>query len=185
VHKDILTLFVWLAYFLLSGLNGYMKKTAQGERVVVLDNIRSTFNVGSIFRTADCLGISKIFLCGITPAPQDRFGRARADIAKVSLGAEKTIAWEQSSLTAELVKKLKKEGFKIVSIEQDARAVDYRELKIKKSENIALVMGNEVSGVSPDVLKISDTIAEIPLHGEKESLNVLVAFAVAGFRIWE
>lgn len=174
-----------LAYFGSSGLNERMKKEAGGEKVVVLDNIRSTFNVGSIFRTADCLGVSKIYLCGITPAPQDRFGRARADIAKVSLGAEKTIAWEQSSDTAELIKKLKKEGFKIISVEQDARSVDYRELKIKNTENIALVMGNEVNGVSPEVLKCSDIIAEIPLRGEKESLNVLVAFAVAGFRIWE
>lgn len=154
-------------------------------QIVVLDNIRSTFNVGSIFRTADCLGVEKIYLCGITPAPVDRFGRARPDIAKVSLGAEKTIVWKQFSDTETVIKKLKKEGYKIISVEQGVGSVDYRKVKIEKSEKVALVMGNEVDGVSPKVLKLSDVIAEIPLHGKKESLNVLVAFAVAGFRIWE
>lgn len=185
MHKDILALFGRLAYLRALGLNEGMQKTDQDERVVVLDNIRSTFNVGSIFRTADCLGVNKIYLCGVTPAPLDRFGRARADIAKVSLGAEKTIAWEQVADTVDVIKRLKKEGYKIISVEQSTRSVEYRKIKVAKGQKVALIMGNEVSGVSPEILKLSDTIAEIPLRGEKESLNVLVAFAVAGFRIWE
>lgn len=185
MHGDILAFLAALAYFEPPSLNERMKKEASGEKVVVLDNIRSTFNVGSIFRTADCLGVRKIYLCGITPAPQDRFGRARADVAKVSLGAEKTIAWEQFPDTITAISKLKNDGYKIISVEQDSKSVDYKKVKIKKGEKVALVMGNEVDGVSPEVLKLSDVIAEIPLHGKKESLNVLVAFAVAGFGIWE
>lgn len=150
---------------------------------MVLDNIRSTFNVGSIFRTADCLGIDKIYLGGITPAPKDRFGRVRKDIAKVALGAEKTIAWEQVNKTIDLINKLKRRGYKVISIEQSADSVDYKKIKLTKDSKIALVVGNEVSGISPDVLRQSEIIAEIPLLGDKESLNVLVAFAVAGFRI--
>lgn len=155
------------------------------EVIVVLDNIRSTFNVGSIFRTADCLGVSKIFLCGITPAPKDRFGRERADIAKVSLGAEKTITWEHSSDTSSVIKELKKKGFKIIAIEQSTDSTDYKKIKLNKKDKLVFILGSEVEGVSKNVLKLADTIAEIPLAGKKESLNVLVAFAVAGFRILE
>jgi tRNA G18 (ribose-2'-O)-methylase SpoU len=154
------------------------------EKVLLLDNIRSTFNVGSIFRTADCLGIDKIYLCGITPTPIDRFGRERRDIAKVSLGAEKSIGWEAISDTLILVKNLKKQGYKIIAIEQSTDSADYRKIKIKKNEKVALLVGNEVEGISQSILKYADVIAEIPLCGKKESLNVLVAFAVAAFQMF-
>lgn len=159
-----------------------MKKRAK-ETIVVLDNIRSTFNVGSIFRTSDALNISKLILCGTTPAPKDRFGRDRDDIAKVSLGAEKTVDWEYFPKTLTVVKSLKKEGYKIIMIEQSDRAVDYKKIKISSKSKVAFVMGTEVEGISKTLLKQADIIAEIPMLGSKESLNVSVAFGVALFRI--
>jgi tRNA G18 (ribose-2'-O)-methylase SpoU len=150
---------------------------------LLLDNIRSTHNVGSIFRTAETLGISKIYCGGTTPAPIDRFGRKRADIAKVSLGGEEMVPWEQigSAEMAGLIAGLKKEGFQIISIEQDATSVDYK--KVKVAEKILIIVGNEVGGVARELLDVSDVIAEIPLKGKKESLNVSVAAGVALFRL--
>lgn len=159
-----------------------MKKT-QAKNVVVLDNIRSTFNVGSIFRTSDALGIDKIILCGTTPTPKDRFGRDREDIAKVSLGAEKTIASEYFATTLSAVKKLKKEGYKIVMIEQSDESIDYKKVKLNKKDCYAFVLGTEVEGLSTNLLKLADHVAEIPMLGDKESLNVSVAFGVAMFRM--
>jgi len=155
-----------------------MKKA---EKVVVLDNIRSVYNVGSIFRTSDALGIDTLYLCGVTPTPLDRFGRVRKDLAKVALGAEKDIAWEYMKNTSTILKKLKKDGFTIIVIEQDKRSVDLK--KVKAKYPIALVMGNEVSGVDKKIMKLADFIAEIPMVGKKESLNVSVAFGIAGYGI--
>jgi tRNA G18 (ribose-2'-O)-methylase SpoU len=155
------------------------------ETLVVLDNIRSTFNVGSIFRTSDALDISKLILCGTTPAPKDRFGRDRADIAKVSLGAEKTVDWEYFDSTLKVVKSLKREGYKIIMIEQSPKSVDYKKIKIPKNSKVAFVLGTEVEGISKNILKLADVVAEIPMLGSKESLNVSVAFGVAVFRILE
>src|SRR3989338_11477753 len=101
------------------------------EIAVLLHNIRSTHNVGSIFRTADALGISKIYLSGYTPTPLDKFNKPRKDIAKVALGAEKTLPWEYFKSGEKLIKKLKKEGFDIVGIEQDKKAIDYKKIKPK------------------------------------------------------
>ncbi len=143
---------------------------------LLLHNIRSTHNVGSIFRTADAAGVSKIYISGYTPAPTDRFGRARPDIAKVSLGAEKDVKWESVEDVKELIKKLKKEKFEIVALEQNERSVDYR--KIKFSKNILIILGNEVGGVENEVLDLCDQIAEIPMLGKKESLNVSVAAGI-------
>jgi 23S rRNA (guanosine2251-2'-O)-methyltransferase len=151
------------------------------EVVIILDNIRSTHNVGSIFRTADALGVSKMVLCGTTPAPVDRFGRDRADISKVALGAEKSLVWKYEKSTLTAINKLKKEGYQIIAVEQAENSVDYK--KVKTINKVAFVMGEEVSGLSPAVLKQADIIAEIPMRGEKESLNVSVAFGVALFRI--
>ena len=151
------------------------------QSILILENIRSAQNVGALFRTADAVGISKIYIVGYTPDPIDRFGRARQDIAKSALGAEKSIPWEHVAMMSSLVSKLKKEGFQIVAIEQDKNAVDYKKVEIKK--NVAFILGNEVEGVSKDALKEADIIAEIPMQGEKESLNVSVAGGVALFRI--
>jgi tRNA G18 (ribose-2'-O)-methylase SpoU len=147
---------------------------------LILSDIRSIHNVGSIFRTADCAGISKIYLAGYTPAPVDRFGRARRDFAKVSLGAEKTVAWEAVSDIKKLISKLKKEKIQIIAVEQSKNSIDYR--KVKPTGPTAILYGNEVGGVPKDVLKLCDVIAEIPLHGEKESLNVSVSVGVSLFR---
>lgn len=153
------------------------------EVIVVLNNIRSTYNVGSIFRTADALGVNKIFLEGTTPAPIDRFGRERKDIAKVALGAEKSVGWEHKDSVIKNIKKLKKDGYQIIAIEQSEKSVDYKKVKISKNKKVVFIMGEEVNGVDKEILKIADTIAEIPMLGEKESLNVSVAFGVALFRI--
>lgn len=151
------------------------------ETRLLLDNIRSTHNVGSIFRTAETLGISRIYCVGTTPAPIDRFGRKRKDIAKVSLGAEDSVDWEHIGNGSTLVKNLKKEGFNIIALEQDAKSIDYK--KIHAKGKMLVILGNEVGGVSKKLLKLSDTIIEIPLKGKKESLNVSVATGVALFRL--
>ena len=155
--------------------------STQKQIYLILHNIRSVHNVGSIFRTADACGVNKIFLCGYTPAPTDKFGRTRDDLGKVALGAEKNIPWEKCRSTVTVVKKLKKEGFLIVSLEQSPKSVDYKKIKIK--EKTAFVLGNEVDGIPESILKISDAIAEIPMRGKKESLNVSVATGVLLFRI--
>lgn len=158
-----------------------MNKKRQIEVIIVLNNIRSTYNVGSIFRTTDALGIKQIILGGTTPAPVDRFGRERSDIAKVSLGAEKSVSWKYEKNVLPILKKLKKEGYQIITIEQSNKSVDYK--KVKPKEKVVFVMGAEVDGVDKNILKIADIIAEIPMLGQKESLNVSVAFGVALFRI--
>ena len=159
------------------------KNVSQKEVIVVLDNIRSTFNVGSIFRTADALGVGEIILGGTTPAPVDRFGRERADIAKVSLGAEKSVAWKHTDNILAEIKELKKAGYQIIAIEQAKNSVDYKKIKLAKNAKAVFVMGAEVEGVDKRILKLADIIAEIPMHGLKESLNVSVSFGVALFRI--
>ena len=159
-----------------------MKVKSKEQKVVILDNIRSIHNVGSIFRTSDALGVEKIYLCGCTPTPTDRFGRARQDLAKVALGAEKDITWEYCDDTKEIIKKLRKEGYKIIAVEQDKKSTNYKKSKIKLP--VALIMGNEVSGIEKEVLKLADEILEIPMYGKKESLNVSVSFGIAGYQIF-
>lgn len=150
--------------------------------VLVLDNIRSVHNVGAIFRTADAVGISKIYLCGTTPTPIDRFGRKRSDLHKSALGSEEYLEWEYVESTLDLVKKLKEDGLKIIALEQDDKSVDYKEVKV--CENTAIIIGTEVTGIEKEILDLCDTIAEIPMEGKKESLNVSVATGVFLFRIF-
>ncbi|MFA5934119.1 MAG: TrmH family RNA methyltransferase [Candidatus Paceibacterota bacterium] len=149
--------------------------------ILILNDIRSTHNVGAIFRTADAAGISKIFLVGITPAPLDRFGRERKDIAKSALGAEKTVPWESVKTIKPILNKLKKEKYKIIAIEQSPKAIDYK--KVKLPNKSAIILGNEVKGLPQSILNQCDVIAEIPMRGKKESLNVSVATGIALFRI--
>lgn len=148
---------------------------------VLLHDIRSVHNVGSIFRTSDALGIKKIYLTGHTPTPLDRFGNKRSDVAKVALGAESTIPWEYEPLPLPIIEKLKEEKVSIISVEQHPNAIDYK--KVELSGPALFIFGNEVEGVSEDLLTASDVIAEIPMNGKKESLNVSVAFGVALFRM--
>lgn len=153
--------------------------------IVVLHNIRSSHNVGSIFRTADAAGCTKLYLCGITPAPRDRFGRAQPDIAKVALGAEQWILWESVSSCARLLNRLKKQGCTILALEQSECSILYRKVRISKSawSKTVLVLGSEVRGLSRAILNRSDRIIEIPMHGRKESLNVAVAFGIVVFAL--
>lgn len=149
--------------------------------VLILENIRSIHNVGSIFRTADAAKVSCIYLVGTTPTPEDRFGRARRDLAKVALGAEKNLAWEHHKTISSLIRKLKKEGFQIIALEQDHNSADYRKIKI--GEKTVLILGNEVNGVSQKTLAEADVICEIPMYGKKESLNVSVSAGIAIFQL--
>jgi len=196
---------------------------------LILYNIRSAYNVGSIFRTADAAGVDKIYLTGFSPEPIDRFGRKRKDIQKSALGAEDTVAWEYVTRPGILIEKLKKEGVYVVGVEQSPEAVDYRTLNYKipssahilpdlsqrggapcpavafgeggrraifqqknmrvwqnvvprkEFHSIVYMFGNEVKGLSPQILKKCDIIVEIPMHGKKESLNVAVAVGVTLF----
>lgn len=152
------------------------------EIVAVLDNIRSVHNVGSIFRTSDAAGVHTLYLCGVTPTPLDRFGKVRKDFAKVSLGAEQTLLWKAKRSTALVLRALKKEGYTIVAVEQADGSKPYFALR-KKYKKVALVIGNEVTGLSRAILARADVVAEIPMHGKKESLNVSVAFGIAVYGI--
>ena len=161
-----------------------MKTEKQKKEIyIILPDIRSVYNVGSIFRTADACGISKIFLTGYTPTPEDRFGRQRKDVAKSALGAEKTVKWEYREALNNLIDELKKKDVEIVAVEQDKNSVDYKNFKIQK--DTAFIFGNEVEGVSKDILKRVDKIIEIPMMGKKESLNVSVSVGVVLFKAME
>jgi len=153
--------------------------------IVVLHNIRSLYNVGSIFRTADAAGCEKIYLCGITPAPLDRFGEPRQQLTKVSLGAEKFVTWEKAGSTTRLIDRLKKEGYQILALEINRRAIPYYQLRLPAAElkKTALMLVSETKGLSRAVLERADKILEIPLHGRKESLNVAVAFGIVTFHL--
>ncbi len=148
---------------------------------LALHNIRSVYNVGAIFRTAEAVGVSKIYLCGYTPAPIDRFGRARKDVAKAALGAEKMVEWESVENIEELISKLKKEKYTIFALEQDKKSIDYRKVKLTKKN--LLILGEEVEGIDDSILKSCDQILEIPMKGDKESLNVSVAAGIALFAL--
>lgn len=177
---------------------------------VLLHNIRSAHNVGSIFRTADAAGVSVVYLSGITPAPRDRFGRIQKGIAKTALGAEKNIKWEHVSSPVRLIAKLKKEGWTIIGVEQDKRSMDYRKFSAeggspaksghgasggKISKRTLFIFGNEVRGLAATLRSKCDLLVEIPMHGAmvrqahhprrtrrgKESLNVSVAAGIILF----
>lgn len=142
---------------------------------LVLNNIRSALNVGSIFRTADAAGVNKIYLCGYTPTPEiDK-------IKKTALGAEKVVPWESCRQTWRLLEKLKKESITIIALEQTNKSVDYR--KFKPKFPLALLVGHEVKGLSQEILKYADKIIAIPMYGKKESLNVTVATGIAVYKI--
>ncbi|KKR89129.1 MAG: tRNA/rRNA methyltransferase [Candidatus Wolfebacteria bacterium GW2011_GWA2_42_10] len=159
---------------------------------VILHNLRSLHNVGSIFRTADAAGIEKIYLCGITPKPIDELGKPRPQLAKVSLGAEKYVKWEKCGQTARLIDKLKKQKYKIFAVEQNKKSIPYYRIhypirrssdRIVKKKKIVLVLGNEIKGLPQSILKRADKILEIPMKGKKESLNVAVAFGIVVFHL--
>ena len=143
---------------------------------ILVDNVRSAWNVGSILRSADGFGFSHAYLCGITPTPENK------SVAKTSLGGEDSVTWSHHKDAVKLVKGLKKEGWKIIALEEDERAQ-----AIGKSgngeQNSVLIVGNEVTGVDPELLDLADEIIYIPMYGQKKSFNVAVAFGVAGFAL--
>lgn len=158
--------------------------------IAILHNIRSVHNTGSIFRTADGLGIERLFLCGITPSPLDRFGEKRTDFIKASLGAEDFVPWEKiggasdSEAIVDLIRRLKQDGYIIISLEQHPASVPIGTIHSKiSSEKITLIVGNEVEGIPEEILNASDHIVEIPMHGKKESFNVSVAFGIAAYEL--
>jgi len=143
---------------------------------VILYDIRSNYNVGAIFRTSDAAGVSKIYLYGFTPTPIDRFGRQVHEIHKTALGAEQVVPWEPTADIFELIKEKQTEGFLVVSVELAQNAVSLTDYKCP--EKVIYILGSETTGVPLDVQAASNMILEIPMRGEKESLNVSVAAGI-------
>lgn len=152
------------------------KQAAKTPVIAVLDNIRSMHNVGSVFRTADAFLIEGICLCGFTPQPPHR------DIHKTALGATETVHWLYKTTTMEAVEELKSQGYKLYGIEQTVGSISLDQFKADPGEKVAIIFGNEVTGVDQDVLKICDGVIEIPQLGMKHSLNISVA---AGIVLWK
>jgi tRNA G18 (ribose-2'-O)-methylase SpoU len=153
------------------------KSATKKPLVVALDNIRSLNNIGSVFRTADAFLVEKIFLCGITATPPHR------EIHKTALGATESVAWEYAENTIDCITKLKNEGYKILSVEQAEGSTLLQNFQPDfTNEKYVLVFGNEVEGVSDEVITISDYCIEIPQYGTKHSLNISVS---VGIVIWE
>ena len=148
---------------------------------VLLHNVRSAHNVGAIFRTADAAGVSRIFLTGYTPLPHDRFGRAQKEIAKTALGAEGFIPWESAATPKAIISRLRAGGWRIVGVEQDDAARDFRTFRV--TQPTLFVLGNEVRGLSQSLRRSCDVLLEIPMHGKKESLNVAVAAGIVLFGV--
>ncbi|MEX0931965.1 MAG: TrmH family RNA methyltransferase [Candidatus Paceibacterota bacterium] len=151
------------------------------ELRIVLPDIRSVHNIGSIFRSADGAGVSAIYLTGYSPTPLDRFNKKRKDMAKVALGAEDSVKWEYYAQIEDVITLLHKEGFTVVGVEQAEGSVPYT--KFNFPQKTALVFGNEVEGISKEVLSLMDGVVEIPLSGKKESLNVSVTAGVMLFAV--
>jgi 23S rRNA (guanosine2251-2'-O)-methyltransferase len=145
-------------------------------KIFILHDIRSHYNVGALFRTADGAGVDKIYLVGYTPSPVDRFGRPVPEIHKTALGAEQVVPYEVVQAIDELIPRLQKEGFVVVAVEQSPEAVLINDFKVP--EKVAYIMGSETEGVPAEVLAAVDRIVEIPMRGSKESLNVSVAAGI-------
>ncbi len=152
------------------------KMSKKTPLIVVLDNIRSLNNIGSVFRTCDAFLIEKIYLCGITAKPPHK------DIHKTALGSTDSVAWEYIEDTLELIEKLKANNIKIISIEQVESATMLQDFTPENNITYAIVFGNEVKGVAQDVVSTSDIVIEIPQYGTKHSLNISVS---AGVVIWD
>ncbi|NTV38021.1 MAG: RNA methyltransferase, partial [Anaerolineales bacterium] len=145
-------------------------------RAVLLDNIRSAWNVGSILRSADGFGFDHAYCCGITPTPENEA------VTKTSLGAEDSVTWSYHKDAVRLVKGLKKEGWKVYALEEDVRAAPIQEISASAPRGI-LIVGNEVTGVDPDLLDLCDSIHFIPMRGDKKSFNVAIAFSIAAYAL--
>lgn len=145
---------------------------------LVLDNVRSEMNVGSVFRTADAFLIERVCLCGITPQPP------KAEIHKTALGAEESVSWQYFPTTLEAISQLKDEGYLICSIEQVHDSESLEQFIVNSHQRVAIVLGNEVKGVSQEVVDVSDTCVEIPQEGTKHSLNISCCAAIVMWHIY-
>ncbi len=154
------------------------KRAKKSPIIIVLDNIRSLNNIGSVFRTADAFLIKKIYLCGITASPPHK------DIRKTALGATESVAWEYRENTVELIEELKQAQVRTIAVEQAESAVLLNNFAVENDKDLALVFGNEVKGVSQDVVSICDGVLEIPQFGTKHSLNIAVSAGVVVWDVW-
>jgi tRNA G18 (ribose-2'-O)-methylase SpoU len=152
------------------------KKSNKTPLVIVLDNIRSLNNIGSVFRTADAFLVEKIYLCGICASPPNK------EIHKTALGATESVDWEYFKNTKKVITKLKSENYKILSVEQTENSVMLNDFAPKKNEKYAIILGNEVKGVQQEIVDISDIVIEIPQFGTKHSINISVA---NGIVVWD
>jgi len=152
------------------------KNASKTPLIIILDDIRSLNNIGSVFRTSDAFLIEKILLCGITAMPPNK------EINKTALGATETVTWEHSENVLEVIENLKFEGTKVFAIEQVESSIFLQDFEIEKNQKYALVFGNEVYGVSQKAVEICDGTIEIPQLGTKHSLNIAVS---AGIVIWD
>lgn len=147
----------------------------KNELILVLDNIRSLYNVGSMFRSADGFGVAKIYLCGITGTPEQH------GVQKVALGAELSVPWEHCPQTWHVVEDLRRRGYRVVGLERAAGAVSLPE--VRENPPLALVVGNEIRGLTPALRRRLDAVIEIPMLGTKNSFNVAVACGVALYHL--
>ncbi len=161
----------------LDRINAEEYKTAdKTPLIIILDNIRSLNNIGSVFRTADAFLVKKIYLCGITAQPPHK------DIQKTALGATDSVEWEYAENTLDVIKKLNSEGVFVASIEQAELAVNLNDFSVQKEMTYAIIFGNEVKGVQQKVVSASDVVIEIPQFGTKHSLNISVSVGVV---VWD
>ena len=152
------------------------KNSKKTPLIVILDNIRSLNNIGSVFRTSDAFLIEKIYLCGITAKPPHK------DIHKTALGATDSVDWEYVENTLDLIKKLQKDNIKTIAIEQAENSIMLQDFYPNKNEKYAIIMGNEVKGVQQEVVSQADFVIEIPQYGTKHSLNISVT---TGIVLWD
>ena len=152
------------------------KKSKKTPIIIVLDNVRSAHNVGSVFRTSDAFLVEKICLCGITPTPPHK------EIRKTALGASESVNWQYYANSMECIQELTTCGYHIISIEQADKAIMLYDFNPKKNMKYALVLGNEVKGVDQSIVSASNTVIEIPQYGTKHSLNISVS---SGVVIWD
>ncbi len=155
---------------------GAFKMQNKTPIVLVLDNIRSGLNVGSAFRTADAFALEKIYLCGITAQPPHR------EILKTAIGATESVEWEYTASTLEVVQSLKTKGYRVVAVEQTDASTSLQDFQISENEKIALIFGNEVKGVSDEVIARMEESIEVPQFGTKHSLNISVCVGVV---VWD
>lgn len=153
------------------------------HKILILHNIRSAQNIGAMFRTSEAIGVDKIILSGYSATPTDRFGRPEKKIIKSALGSEKLIEWQYSENIENTLGDYKEKGYRIAAVEQTSDSVDYKDYS--PQENQIIIMGNEVDGVEEGLLMLADDVLELPMKGEKESLNVATCCGIVLYRLFD